>query len=542
MTMVYVASGEFEMGAFGTGDTMRLPIHTVFLDGFWMDQTEVTNGQYAQCVAAGVCEPSLYAGFEQYSGENQPIVAVTWHDAAAYCEWVGGALPTEAQWEYAARGSANRSYPWGEDEPDCDRANYLDCVGTTAAVGSYPDGASWCGALDLAGNVYEWVADWSASYTGERQVNPVGPETGERKLIRGGSWLDFSPHLFSAQRIRYGPDEAGNTVGFRCVAPPAIADLPSGSETPVAEVISVDTAGRLERLRTLEGHSDRVLALAFSADGVTVASSSWDDTIRLWNVQSGQEIHTFNTDDMGMNGIAFSPDGRLLASANVIWDVASKQVIYTLGQGRRDPGRVAFSQDGALLAVHLVDQPITLWDVSSGQVVRTFDEQVDGNISFGIEFSPDGALLASGGGGSRMTLWDVESGQVTSILEYGDESDVHDLAFSPDGRFLASGGTDQAVRLWDVASREVVLSLAHWDGLYGVAFSPDGSLLASAGCERTVRLWAVASGRLVATLPHADEVMAVTFSPDGTLLVSGGYDNVIYVWGVSGLGNSAGDG
>jgi formylglycine-generating enzyme required for sulfatase activity len=217
MAMVYVPSGEFEMGAPGTGDTNRMPIHTVFLDGFWLDQTEVTNGQYAQCVAAGICEPSLYADFERYNGENQPIVAVTWHDAATYCEWVGGSLPTEAQWEYAARGSDNSTYPWGEDAPDCDRANYLECVGTTADVGFYPAGASWCGALDLAGNVYEWVADWSASYTGERQVNPVGPETGERKIIRGGSWVDPAQNLLAAQRIRYGRDEASDTVGFRCV-------------------------------------------------------------------------------------------------------------------------------------------------------------------------------------------------------------------------------------------------------------------------------------------------------------------------------------
>jgi serine/threonine-protein kinase len=223
MTMVYVPRGEFEMGAMGGGDTGRLPIHTVALDGFWLDRTEVTNGQYKQCVAAGQCEPSRYADISMLNGENQPVVAVSWYDAQAYCEWAGGTLPTEAQWEYAARGSENRAYPWGEDRPDCDIANYLECVGTTATVGSYPDGVSWCGALDLAGNVYEWVADWHGSYTADKQVNPQGPESGDRKVIRGGSWTDLHQNLISAQRIRYIPTDASNTVGFRCV----VSHIPS---------------------------------------------------------------------------------------------------------------------------------------------------------------------------------------------------------------------------------------------------------------------------------------------------------------------------
>jgi formylglycine-generating enzyme required for sulfatase activity len=220
MVMVYVPRGEFEMGYRGGGDTNRMPIHTVALDPFWMDQTEVTNAQYGQCVAAGQCEPSRYADLDWLSGDNQPVVGVSWYDGAAYCEWVGGALPTEAQWEYAARGGENRKYPWGEDSPDCDVANFGGwdgCLGTTADVGSYPAGVSWCGALDLAGNVYEWAANWDYSYTAEREANPEGPESGERKMMRGGSWTDIGTNLLSAQRIRFIPTDAADTVGFRCI-------------------------------------------------------------------------------------------------------------------------------------------------------------------------------------------------------------------------------------------------------------------------------------------------------------------------------------
>jgi formylglycine-generating enzyme required for sulfatase activity len=215
--MVYVPTGEFEMGAMGRGDTGTLPIHTVYLDGFWIDQTEVTNAQYGLCVQAGICVPSRYADLSMYNADNQPVLAVTWYDADSYCAWAGGSLPSESQWEYAARGPEGRTYPWGEAEPDCETANYLECLGKPAEVGLYPSGASRVGALDLAGNVYEWVSDWHAKYPEGRQVNPQGPSEGDRKIIRGGSWTDLPQFIHAIQRIRYVPTDASETVGFRCV-------------------------------------------------------------------------------------------------------------------------------------------------------------------------------------------------------------------------------------------------------------------------------------------------------------------------------------
>ncbi len=295
--------------------------------------------------------------------------------------------------------------------------------------------------------------------------------------------------------------------------------------------ISPDTVEEVELLRTLGGHSDRVQALAFSGDGDYIASSSQDRTIKLWDVRSGQEVHVFQAREMAKGDIAFSPDGSLFASPDTIWDVESGQVVHSLEPGRQVPGPVAFSPDGSLFAVALANQPIKLWDVAGGQLVRTFERQAD-NLARSIEFSPDGTLLAAGGNGGTVRLWDVESGQIIGTFEHGTESHIHGVAFSPDGSMLASCSTDSTVRLWGVASGQAIWTLAHGDGLYGVAFSPDGRLLASAGCDRTVKLWDIASGQLLRSLPHGDEVMAVVFSPDGTMLVSGGYDNLVYLWGI----------
>jgi len=314
--------------------------------------------------------------------------------------------------------------------------------------------------------------------------------------------------------------------------PPNDAVLSTPTNVNVLDAISVETVDQVKHLYTLSGHRDRVISLAFSGDGAYLASSSRDNTIKLWDIASGQEVHAFSMNEGDINGIAFSPDGRFLASADAIWDVENRQVVHTLERGRQVPGHVAFSPDGSFLAVQLVDQAIKLWDVTSGQEVRTFEEHAESAVFFSIEFSPDGALLAAGGRDGTVRLWDVASGKIAGTLAYGNESHVHDVDFSPDSSLLASGGTDYTVRLWDVASGQVVQTLRHRDGLYSVAFSPDGKILASAGVEHVVRLWDVENGRVLRTLPHDDELMAVAFSPDGMLLAAGGYDNQIYLWGV----------
>jgi WD40 repeat protein len=305
--------------------------------------------------------------------------------------------------------------------------------------------------------------------------------------------------------------------------------LPSTSSQTSQATISPDTADQVEVLRTLSGHSDKVFTLVFAGDGSHIASVSPDKTIKLWEVASGGEVHTFSINEVGMNDIAFSPDGSLLASSEAIWDVASKQVAHTLDRGKYGP--VVFSPDGSILAVAYFGQPITLWDVASGQVVRTLDNQA-GNFALSLDFSADGGLLAVGGHlNGTVTLWDVENGQIVRTLAHDTRSNFHGVAFSPDGRLLATAATEGTTKVWDVASGQLVLTLRR-TGCYAVTFSPDGGLLATAGCDRTVKLWDVASGQLLRSLPHDDEVMSVAFSPDGALLASGCYDNQIYLWGV----------
>ncbi|MCK4449625.1 MAG: formylglycine-generating enzyme family protein, partial [Anaerolineae bacterium] len=224
MVMVYVPGGTFQMGSSegdSDADDDEFPQHTVTLDGFWIDQTEVTNAQYALCVADGGCDESSYADDDDYNGDNHPVVGVSWHDVDAYCKWAGGRLPTEAEWEYTARGEEGYIYPWGNDAPTCERAQFGDCSGRAVPVGSLPDGASWCGTLDMAGNVWEWTADWYGSYTSASQTNPTGPADGDYKVLRGGGCLSNWADVRAALRLSYNPANRDGDFGFRCagVAP-----------------------------------------------------------------------------------------------------------------------------------------------------------------------------------------------------------------------------------------------------------------------------------------------------------------------------------
>ena len=292
------------------------------------------------------------------------------------------------------------------------------------------------------------------------------------------------------------------------------------------------TVDDIALLDTFSGHSKRVLDLVFSVRGELIASSSQDMNIRLWRVSDGQEVHAFRMASVDMADIDISVERNLLVSGEAIWDLDSVQEIHKLERGSREPAFVAFSPDGALLALARFDEATKLFDVSSGQPVRTLAEQEEKRTKR-MAFSPDGALLAIGVIDGTVRLWDVESGDLLDVLHYGGETDIHDLAFSPDGKYLAAGGRLPVVALWDVASGEIVRKFGLRDNVLNVAFSPDGTMLAAAGgYEKAVLLWDVESGELLRSLPHNEQSMAMAFSPDGRFLAVGCFDGEIYLWGI----------
>jgi eukaryotic-like serine/threonine-protein kinase len=220
-----IPAGAFLMGS-ESGNNNEKPSHLVSLDAFWMDQTEVTNAMYALCVQSEGCMPAG-GDFDDPALADFPVVFVTWDMASAYCAWAGRRLPTEAEWERAARGGLEGAgYPWGDSTPSCapgvvNGAQFYACDGDATAVGRFaPNNFA---LYDMAGNVWEWVADWyDAAYYStlpEGVTNPPGPETGEYKVLRGGSWSDQLPVILRvSSRDRFNPALSSSVTGFRCAA------------------------------------------------------------------------------------------------------------------------------------------------------------------------------------------------------------------------------------------------------------------------------------------------------------------------------------
>jgi formylglycine-generating enzyme required for sulfatase activity len=234
--LVYVPAGCLMMGS-TSGDSDELPVHHVCLRTFWIGQTEVTNAQYRACVDAGACTPPAdRMDYDTPAYAGYPVADVSWEQAAAYARWFGGSLPTEAQWEYAARGPEGWLFPWGPSF-DASRLNFCDAAcgvswrdGTArdgyaglAPVGSYPGGASWAGALDMAGNAWEWTADWygEAYYATlpDGAWDPSGPSAGALRVLRGGSWFNDWMGVRASYRGWVDPEYLHPSLGFRVVLP-----------------------------------------------------------------------------------------------------------------------------------------------------------------------------------------------------------------------------------------------------------------------------------------------------------------------------------
>ena len=228
MIVLFIPAGYFTMGSTEfdrKADGNEKPAHKVYTDAFWIDRTQVTNVQFRSCVQAGVCTYNLAPGtapnFYNTLFDNHPVVYITWYQAAKYCAWEGGRLPTEAEWEKAARGPHDTMYAWGDQLPNINLVNLNNFVGVTTAVGNFPRGVSAYGLMDMGGNVREWVSDWYAPdyYQNSPVNNPKGPETGEKKVLKGAAFSDIVVFGRAANRLTHVPDSPGNVRGFRCVIP-----------------------------------------------------------------------------------------------------------------------------------------------------------------------------------------------------------------------------------------------------------------------------------------------------------------------------------
>jgi len=250
--LVFVPMGEFNMGCDACNPSERcsadeLPLHAVFLDEFAIDRTEVTNAEYAACVASEACNSPMYNSSrtrpDYYTNPlfaDYPVLWVNHEDASRYCQWAySGSLPTEAQWEKAARGASDTlKFPWGYAEPSCSLLNYTHynpagyqaCVGDTSPVGSYPLGASPYSVLDMSGNVWEWVGDVYSStyYSVSPYINPMGPPEGNWFVARGGGWGDYYGDVRAARRSSLYIEHWSDMLGFRCAWQPG--EVPSAVE------------------------------------------------------------------------------------------------------------------------------------------------------------------------------------------------------------------------------------------------------------------------------------------------------------------------
>jgi len=223
MIQVLVPAGEFTMGVDAEKtEAVNTPRHKVFLRAFWMDRVEVTNSMYRACMNEGDCTPPVSHNllYNNWIYRDHPIVYITWYQADAYCQWADRRLPTEAEWEKAARGVSDwRPYPWGFDDPNPRLANYADTM-IHEAVSSfrYPLGASPYGVLNMSGNVREWVADWYDPnyYEISPYRNPQGPKTGKEKSLRSGSYNEDWREVSIIRRYKHEPQSAGLSRGFRC--------------------------------------------------------------------------------------------------------------------------------------------------------------------------------------------------------------------------------------------------------------------------------------------------------------------------------------
>jgi WD40 repeat protein/energy-coupling factor transporter ATP-binding protein EcfA2 len=289
--------------------------------------------------------------------------------------------------------------------------------------------------------------------------------------------------------------------------------------------------------RRFEGHTDDVTSVAFSPDGSIILSGSADDSLRLWDIESGTEIRRFegHTDDV--TSVAFSPDGSIILSGSAddslrLWDIESGMEIRRFEGHTDDVTSVAFSPNGRTILSGSADTSLRLWDIESGVEIRRFEGHT--TEVYSVAFSPDGRQVASGSRDNEMCVWDVDTGENIRCISPAATQGVKSLAFNPDNRtvMVGAGGFGPGIYLWDINTGGLIRALAgHTGGHTQVAFNSDGQLAVSGSYDNSVILWDVDSGTETHRfIGHTGDIMSVAFSPDDRMILSGSADNSLRLW------------
>jgi serine/threonine protein kinase len=319
------------------------------------------------------------------------------------------------------------------------------------------------------------------------------------------------------------------------VVPAAPAADPPVAATPIAKAPVVSSnSGSPHCLMTLTKHSSWVTSVAISPNAQTFSSSSLDDTVKIWNLHSGEELLTLRGHTRGVNAIAISPDGKTLVSGSddytiKFWSYHTGTLLGTLTGHSRDVNSVAITPDGKFLCSGGEDRAIRLWHMGTGALLKTLTG-VAGMIKT-VATSPDGKILASGGLDNKIKLWNLQTGELLQTL-VGHLGCVNTIAFNPNGQFLATGSKDKTIKLWNVRTGEMMRTLAeHTRDVQSIAITPNGKTLVSGGGDTAIKLWDVATGKVLDSwTDHADAVNAIAISPDGKRLISCSSDKTVKIW------------
>ncbi|MFB8797540.1 MAG: protein kinase [Microcoleus sp.] len=287
------------------------------------------------------------------------------------------------------------------------------------------------------------------------------------------------------------------------------------------------------KVKNFAQHSDAVGAVAFSPDGLMLASGSKDKTIQIWDLATGKSIRTFEGDSSTIWSVAFDSNGTRLATGTgfwrvMLWDMKTGQSIRSLDHAA-SVWSVAISHDGLLIASGSGDKTAKIWDAENGRLIHNLPDHTD--FVYSVAFSPDDKTLVSASKDKKITIVDVATGRFLKTID-GHADQVRSVAISPDGQTLVSGSYDESIKIWNLETGELIRSLkGHSDDIVSVAISPDGQFIASGSKDKTIKIWDLATGELLNTLTgHLDEVYVVTFSPDGKTIASGSKDNSIRLW------------